>query len=146
MVRHQVRHGAAEKLFGRFVADQKPVPTQVASEAPVPTAPELVAPVRVLPDLLAVAREEERRAGEASKRKRAEKGAGTTKPGKKSEQARTHVVVRVIDPPAQPSGTLNGHAERAMAMSSRSGTKAKLPSGQRWKERRLPKVCWDRRR
>ena len=51
----------AEKLFGRFVVDQKPVPTQVASEAPVPTAPELVAPVRVLPDLLAVAREEERR-------------------------------------------------------------------------------------
>src|SRR6187200_444495 len=40
----------AEKLFGRFVADQKPVPTQVASEAPLPTAPELVAPVRVLPD------------------------------------------------------------------------------------------------
>jgi hypothetical protein len=55
----------AEKLFGRFVADQRPVPTQVASEAAVPTAPELVAPVRVLPDLLAVAREEERRAGEA---------------------------------------------------------------------------------
>ena len=27
---------AAEKLFGRFVADQKPVPTQVASEAPIP--------------------------------------------------------------------------------------------------------------
>jgi hypothetical protein len=144
MVRHQVRHGAAEKLFGRFVADQKPVPTQVASEAPVPTAPELVAPVRVLPDLLAVAREEERRAGEAPKPKRAAKGAGTTKPRKKIEQARTHVDVRVIDPPA-PSGMLNGHAERAMAMSrSRSGNKAKLPSGQRWKERRLPRVCWDR--
>ena len=62
---------AAEKLFGRFVADQRPVPTQVASEAPVPTAPELVAPVRVLPDLLAVAREEERKAGEAPKPKRA---------------------------------------------------------------------------
>ena len=71
---------AAEKLFGRFVADQKPVPTQVASEAPVPTAPELVAPVRVLPDLLAVAGEEERRAGEAPKRKRAATGAGTTTP------------------------------------------------------------------
>src|SRR4051795_11492327 len=27
----------AEKLFGRFIADQKPVPTQVASEAPVST-------------------------------------------------------------------------------------------------------------
>ena len=101
----------AEKLFGRFVADQKPVPTQVASEAPVPTAPELVAPVRVLPDLLAVAREEERRAGEAPKPKRAAKGAGTTKPRKKIEQARTQVGVRVIDPPAQPSGMLNGHAE-----------------------------------
>src|SRR5215207_7452153 len=129
---------AAEKLFGRFIADQKPVPTQVASEAPVPNAPELVAPVRVLPDLLAVAREEERRAGEAPpKRKRAAKGAGTTKPRKKIEQARTQVGVRVIDPPAQPFGMLNGHAERAMAMSrSRSGTKPKLAPGQRWKERR----------
>jgi hypothetical protein len=136
----------AEKLFGRFVVDQKSAPTQVASEAPVPTAPELVAPVRVLPDLLAVAREEERRAGEAPKPKRAAKGAGTTKPRKKIEQARTQVGVRVIDPPAQPFGMLNGHAERAMAMSrSRSGTKPKLALGQRWKERRLPRVCWDRR-
>src|SRR5215210_1713670 len=135
----------AEKLFGR--AAQKPVPTQVASEAPVPTAPELVAPVRVLPDLLAVAREEERRAGEAPKRRRAATGAGTTKPRKKIEQARTQVGVRVIDPPAQPSGMLNGHAEAAMAMSRRSkATASKLPPGQRWKERRLPRVCWDRRR
>ena len=137
---------AAEKLFGRFVADQKPVPTQVASEAPIPTAPELVAPVRVLPDLLAVAREEERRAGEAPKPKRAATGAGTTKPRKKSEQARTQVGVRVIDPPAQPSGMLNGHAEAALALSRRSKASAsKLPPGQRWKERRLPRVCWDRR-
>jgi hypothetical protein len=136
----------ADKLFGRFVVDQKPVPTRVASEAAVPTASELVAPVRVLPDLLAVAREEERRAGEAPKRKRAATGAGTTKPRKKSEQARTQVGVRVTDPPAQPSGMLNGHAEAAMAMSrSRTGTKSKLPLGQRWKARRLPRVCWDRR-
>src|SRR5215207_8451912 len=138
---------AAEKLFGRFVGDQKPVPTQVASEAPVSTAPEHVAPVRVLPDLLAVAREEERRAGEAPKRKRAATGAGTTKPRKKSEQARTQVGVRVIDPPAQPSGMLNGHAEAALALSHRSKASAsKLPPGQRWKERRLPRGCWDRRR
>jgi hypothetical protein len=136
----------AEKLFGRFVADQKPVPTQVASEAPVPTAPELVAPVRVLPDLLAVAREEERKAGEAPKPKRAAKGVGTTKPRKKIKQARTHVDVRVIDPPAQPSGMLNGHAEATLALSRRSKAPAsKLPPGQRWKERRLPRVCWDRR-
>jgi hypothetical protein len=137
---------AAEKLFGRFVADQKPVPTQVASDAPVPTAPELVAPVRVLPDLLAVAREEERRAGEAPKPKRAAKGAGTMKPRKTIEQARTHVDVQVIDPPAQPSGMPNGHAEAALALSRRSKAAAsKLPPGQRWKERRLPRVCWDRR-
>ena len=137
---------AAEKLFGRFVVEQKPVPTQVASEAVVPTAPEPVAPVRVLPDLLAVAREEERRAGEASKPKRAAKGIGTTKPRKTSEQARTQVGVRAIDPPAQPSGMLNGHAEAALALSRRSKAPAsKLPPGQRWKERRLPRVCWDRR-
>jgi len=136
----------AEKLFGRFVADQKPVPTQVASEAPVSTGPELVAPVRVLPDLLAVAREEERRAGEAPKPKRAAKGVGPTKPRKKIEQARTDIDVRVIDPPAQPSGMLNGHAEAALALSRRNKPRAsKLPPGQRWKERRLPRVCWDRR-
>ena len=136
---------AAEKLFGRFVVEQKPVPTQVASEAVVPTAPEPVAPVRVLPDLLAVAREEERRAGEAPKQKRAAKGAGTTKPRKKIEQARTQFGVRFIDPPAQPSGMLNGHAEAALALSRRSKAPAsKLPPGQRWRERRLPRVCWDR--
>ena len=102
--------------------------------------------MRVLPDLLAVAREEERRAGEAPKPKRAAKGAGTTKPRKKIEQARTQVGVRVIDPPAQPSGMLNGHAEAALALSRRSKAPAsKLPPGQRWKERRLPRVCWDRR-
>ena len=135
----------ADKLFGRFVVDQKPVPTRVASEAAVPTASELVAPVRVLPDLLAVAREEERRAGEAPKRKRAAKGAGTTKPRKKIEQARTQVGLRVIDPPSQPSGMMNGHAEAALALSRRSKASAsKLPPGQRWKERRLPRVCWDR--
>ncbi len=137
---------AAEKLFGRFVADQKPVPTQVASEAPVPTAPELVAPVRVLPDLLAVAREEERRASEAPKPKRAAKVVGTTKPREKIEQAGTQVGVRTIDPPAQPSGMLNGHAKAALALSRRNKPRAsKLPPGQRWKERRLPRVCWDRR-
>ena len=137
---------AAENLFRRFAADQKPVPTQVASEVPIPTAPELLAPVRVLPDLLAVAREEERRAGEAPKPKRAAKGAGTTKPRKKIEQARTQVGVRVIDPPAQPSGMSNGYAEAALALSRRSKAPAsRLPPGQRWKERRLPRVCWDRR-
>src|SRR5215210_1102815 len=88
----------AEKLFVRRVADQKPVAMQVPSEVPVLTAPALVAPVRVLPDLLAVAREEERRAGEAPKPTRAATGAGTTKPRKKIEQARTQVGVRVIDP------------------------------------------------
>jgi hypothetical protein len=137
---------AAEKLFGRFLVDQKSAPTQVASEAPVPTAPGPMAPVRVLPDLLAVAREEERRAGEAPKRRRAATSAGTTKPRKKIEQARTQVGVQVIDPPAQPSGMLNGHAEAALALSRRSKAPAsKLPPGQRWKERRLPRVCWDRR-
>jgi hypothetical protein len=136
---------AAEKLFGRFVAAQKPVPTQVASEAPIPTAPELVAPVRVLPDLRAVAREEERRAGETPRPGRAAKGVRTTKPRKKIEQSRTQVGVRVIDPPAQPSGILNRHVEAALALTRRSKAPAsKLPPGQQWKARRLPRVCWTR--
>src|SRR5215211_2669045 len=91
MVRHQARHGARRKSC---LVDSLPIKRRCRRRSPpkgwYPLLPEL-APVRVLPDLLAVAREEERRAGEAPKRKRAAKGAGTTKPRKKIEQARTHV-------------------------------------------------------
>jgi len=38
-----------------------------------------------------------------------------------------------------------GDAQAMMSQSRRAKQRAsKLPPGQRWKERRLPRVCWDR--
>jgi hypothetical protein len=135
----------AEKLFGRLGGDQPSV--QTSDKAPVsPDAKPSV--VRVLPDLLAVAREHERTAALMPKRKRVSSGLKTVQ-----RQRKALVEHRMLDPePAraeQPKnlGLLTGHAEAAMTMSRRSKRSgANLLPGERWKERRLPKVCWDRRR
>jgi hypothetical protein len=135
----------AEKLFGLFAGNPKPVLTQGVRGAPVATPAELAVPTfRILPDLLAAAREEERIAVATPKRQRAAKGSGTTKPRKRTEPPQT-AAVRVIDPPAQAFGMSTGHAEAALALSRRiSRPGARLPPGQRWRERRLPRACWDR--
>jgi hypothetical protein len=39
----------------------------------------------------------------------------------------------------------SGHAKAAIALSRRKPARSQLPPGQRWKERRLPKVCWGRK-
>jgi len=97
----------AEKLFGQFAGDPKPVPTQADREVPVATHAELAPPaVRVLPDLLAAAREEERIAFATPKRKRAAKGSGTTKPRKRIEQPRSAAAAQVISLPRCRMGTL----------------------------------------
>src|SRR5829696_6408901 len=137
----------AEKLFGRFGGDQPSVHTTNGGKAPVfPDAKPSA--VRVLPDLLAAAREHERTAALIPKRKRVSSGLKTVQRRRKAL-----VEHRMLGPdPAgaeQPKnhGLLTGHAEAAMTMSrrrKRSG--AKLSPGERWKERRLPRVCWDRRR
>ena len=45
-----------------------------------------------------------------------------------------------------PAMASSGHSEAAMALSrGMSGPRTKLPPGQRWRERRLPRACWDRR-
>lgn len=130
----------AEKLFGRFAGDQPSVHTTNAK----PSAPV----VRVLPDLLAAAREHERTAALMPKRKRVSRGLKTVQRRRKAL-----VEHRMLDPdPAraeQPKnhGLLTGHAEAAMTMSRRSKRSGvKLSPGERWKERRLPKVCWNCRR
>jgi hypothetical protein len=135
----------AEKLFGLFAGNPKPVLTQGVRGAPVATPAELAVPTfRILPDLLAAAREEERIAVATPKRQRAAKGSGTTKPRKRTEPPQT-AAVRVIDPPAQAFGMSTGHAEAALALSRRiSRPGARLPPGQRWRERRLPRAGWER--
>jgi len=132
----------AEKLFDR--ASVQPLPAQAEAIRVAAIEPQATKP-RVLPDLLAAAREEERIAIATPKRKLTAKGSGTTKPRKGIERPRTAAAVRIIDPPAPPSGLSNGHAEAALALSRRiSRPGARLPPGQRWRERRLPRACWDR--
>jgi hypothetical protein len=82
------------------------------------------------------------------KRKRVSKGLKTVQ-----RRRKTLAEHRMLDPDRpraeQPKnlGIFTGHAEAAMTMSRRSKRSwAKLSPGERWKERRLPKVCWDRRR
>jgi hypothetical protein len=48
-------------------------------------------------------------------------------------------------PPTPASSASMAHAQAAMSRSRRGLENRKpLPRGQRWKERRLPRVCWER--
>ena len=103
--------------------------------------------LRVLPDLIAAAREQQQRATvQAPARKRAPEGSLTTKRQSKigREQPTTGDPTTSMEAPAKPTPALNGHVAAAMAM-SRNKARPRLPPGQRWRERRLPRACWIRR-
>ncbi|MFL5113372.1 MAG: hypothetical protein ACJ8DL_22070 [Microvirga sp.] len=139
----------ADKVFSRFAGDQPSVHTTNGGKAPLSPDAEPSAPlVRVLPDLLAAAREHERTAALMPERKRASNSSKTVQRRRKAL-----VEHRMLDPDPlradEPKNLtqLTSHAEAAMAMSRRGKrSRAQLSPGERWKERRLPKVCWDRRR
>jgi hypothetical protein len=134
----------AERLFGRL-GDAQPVETRKNPTAPVP--PEAApAPARVLPDLLAEVREQERQNVEKPERKRAAKAPGRKRPRKRVEaQIRLEPSAPVTPQHTSPSPVLTARAQAALSTARRTREAAKrLPRGQRWKERRLPRVCWDR--
>ena len=139
----------AEKLFSRFSGDQPSVHTTNGGKAPSSPDAKPSAPVgRVLPDLLAAAREHDRTAALMPKRKRVSNSLKTVQ---RPRKAPVEHRMPDPDPPGaeQPKnlGLFTGHAEAAMTMSRRTKRSgAKLSPGERWKERRLPKVCWDHRR
>jgi len=135
----------AEKVFARIGNISEPVQANDASPAPVAVAEPAR---RVLPDLLAAAREEERASVGLRKTKRAATRTPTT-------QRRTKADHRLVSPSVPPMEVEqkasaieipSGHAEAAIAMSRRNSGRSKLPRGQRWRERRLPQVCWARKR
>jgi hypothetical protein len=118
----------------------------VQPRAPIP---------RVLPDLVAAAREQERdqiTALEARRPRRASSPKPRRNPGPLGKVRRASIVASEAAVPAlpavddQPSPTSppsrRGHAE--LRPSRIRGAGSKLPRGERWKERRLPRVCWDR--
>ena len=141
----------AERVFARLNGggppsrtQDEPTERQAASSAPEPASP------RVLPDLIAAAREEERTKIEKPKRSRAPKSATklpkVTRP-KKPKSARRAVEQTQTAPShsaaSSPAPTVHAQAAASKSRRSLGGSKS-LPRGQRWKERRLPRVCWDR--
>jgi len=136
----------AEKVFQGLRGGAQPAPAErEPTTAAISSGSEAVSP-RVLPDLRAAAREEEREDVRKPRRKGAANRSTEDQPRKKAPAKPAQVpAARPIIEPA-PAMANNGHAEAAMALSRRmSGPRTKLPPGQRWRERRLPRVCWDRR-
>ena len=116
--------------------------TAIEPQAPIP---------RVLPDLVAAAREQERietAALEARKRRRFSNGSTPKPPRNHVRAGKVEVVAAEFSPIRdQPRLTpaISVHAEAALRLSRRTPrARSKLRPGERWKERRLPRVCWDR--
>ena len=132
----------AERVFARIgggaqavaVGDGPPAPVAVAEPAR-----------RVLPDLLAAAREEERVSIRLPKTKRAGTRTPTTRRTKAHQQPVSTFATPGVEQEGLPVAVPSGHAKAAIALSRRKPARSKLPAAQRWKERRLPKVCWGRK-
>jgi hypothetical protein len=140
----------ASRVFERGRHGHQGEPEREPTLAVTAIEPQTPTP-RVLPDLVAAAREQERietATLEARKRKRASSGP-VRKPQRNRVPARkVEVVVSKLpstDDERHPTRATSGHAEAALRLSRRAlRARSKLPPGQRWKERRLPRVCWDR--
>src|SRR5215216_4018265 len=135
----------AEKVFQGLRGGAQPAPAErEPTTAVISSGSEVVSP-RVLPDLRAAAREEEREDVRKPRRKGASNRSTEDQPRKKApaKPAQVPAAATIIEP--APAMANNGHAEAAMTLTRRmSGSKTKLPPGQRWRERRLPRVGWDR--
>src|SRR4051794_37411735 len=139
---HNQAFREAEKVFARIGNTSEPVEANDAPPAPVTIAEPAQ---RVLPDLLAAAREEERASIRHPKPKRATTRTPTTQRRTKAHhQPVSTFATPGVEQARLPATVPTGHAEAAIALSRNPGL-SKLPRGQRWKERRLPKVCWGRK-
>ena len=134
----------AEKVFQGLRGSGQTAPAESEPKtAAISSESEVVTP-RVLPDLRTAAREAEREDVRQPRRNGAANRSTEGQPRKKvsAKPLRVPAAGPIIEP--APALYSSDHAEAAMAL-SRSGPRMKLPPGQRWKERRLPRVCWDYR-
>src|SRR5215213_7904047 len=130
----------AERVFARIGGGAQAVPAPDADQAPVTIAQPAR---RVLPDLLAAAREEERVSIQLPKTKRA--GKRTPTRTKAHHQPVSTFATPGVEQERLPVAVPSGHAAAAIALSRSNPGRSKLPAGQRWRERRLPQVCWGRK-
>ncbi len=136
----------AEKVFqGLRGSVQTAPPESDPATAAISSESKAVSP-RVLPDLRAAAREAERDDVRNPRRNGASNRSTEDQPRKKAPAKPVRVPAAGPIVKAAPAISSSGHAEAAMALSrGMSGPRTKLPPGQRWRERRLPRACWDRR-
>src|SRR5215204_3175982 len=132
----------AERVFARIGGGAQAVEVRDGPPAPVAVAEPAR---RVLPDLLAAAREEERVSIRLPKTKRAGTRTPTTRRTKARQQPVSTFATPGVEQEGLPVAVPSGHAKAAIALSRRKPARSKLPAAQRWKERRLPKVCWGRK-
>lgn len=104
-------------------------------------------PPRILPDLLASAREQLRVEGELKTRQSASRPPRLGTPAEAPPVEAVHAKApSCANEPLNITPSVAGHVEAALRLSGRGRVRGrKLPPGQRWKERRLPRVCWYRR-
>ena len=137
----------AEKVFQGLRGSGQTAPAESEpTTAAISSESEVVAP-RVLPDLRTAAREAEREDVRQPRRNDAANRSTEGQPRKKvsAKPLRVPAAGPIIEP--APALYSSDHAETAMALSRRmNASRTKLPPGQRWRERRLPSVCWGRGR
>src|SRR3954453_8555719 len=141
---HNQAFREAEKVFARIGNTSEPAE---ANDAP-PTPVTIAEPARrVLPDLLAAAREEERASIRQPTRKRSAPGTPLRRRQRKADNRTASPSVRTpeVKPKAPPIEIPSKHAAAAILLSRRPPRRWKFPPGQRWKARRLPRVCWARK-
>jgi len=137
----------AEKVFQGLRGSAQTAPAESEpTTAAISSESEVVTP-RVLPDLRTAAREEKREDVRQPRRNGAANRSTEGQPRKKvsAKPLRVPAAGPIIKP--APALYSSDHAEAAMALSRRmKASTTKLPPGQRWRERRLPSVCWGRGR
>jgi hypothetical protein len=138
----------AERVFARLHREE---PSPEAQTQPTPVKEPIPGSEarlpRVLPSLLNAAREEERT---IEKPKRTRAPSSVARPAKVTLPKKpTSVRASVEQPQPEPSPSPQppappASAQAAMSRNRKVTGKKSLPRGQRWKERRLPRLCWDR--
>ena len=120
---------------------------EISAPWPGPSSESEVATPRVLPDLRTAAGETKREDVRQPRRNGAANRSTEGQPRKKVSAKPLRVpAAGTINEPA-PALYFSDHAEAAMALTRRmNASRTKLPPGERWRERRLPSVCWGRGR
>ena len=136
----------AEKVFQGLRGSGQTAPAESEPTTAAISSDQVVTP-RVLPDLRTAAREAEREDVRQPRRNGAANRSTEGQPRKKAsaKPLRVPAAGPIIEP--APALYSSDHAEAAMALSRRmNASTTKLSPGQRWRERRLPSVCWGRGR